>query len=166
MSVAFYNIPPGIPGTEETVRRMLALVNSGKVHPEVMETARILTQGLPNKDYHAEAEKLFRFVRDNIRYQRDPRGVEYVRAPNVVLKKGVGDCDDAATLYAALAESVGLPTGFEAIKADPGFPYEFTHIYPIVRTHKWYAADTTTPGADFGWRPQAGVFGRRRFMNY
>jgi transglutaminase-like putative cysteine protease len=55
---------------------------------------------------------LFEYVRDHIRYIKDPVGVESVSDPYYTLARMVGDCDDQAVLLAALYESVGFPTRF------------------------------------------------------
>jgi len=166
MQIERYEIPPGVRGTLRTIEEMQRLVAEGKRDPDIIQTARIIVRHLPNKDYYGEAEAIFKFVKDNIRYVRDPEGVELLAHPLQVLKEGQGDCDELATLFCALAAAIGMQTGFEAIRSERNYPDEFSHVYPIVQTSQgWRAADTSVAESSLGWRPEAGVFGRRIFIN-
>ena len=50
---------------------------------------------------------LFDYTKENIQYISDPRGGDYWADPNETLQVGAGDCDDYATLMAALIEAIG-----------------------------------------------------------
>lgn len=64
--------------------------------------------GIQSKDYLSEALALYYFVCNRTRYMRDPRTIELVRAPYVVVDQLLAghtpclDCDDMAALLAAL----------------------------------------------------------------
>lgn len=73
-------------------------------------------------------------------FRNDPVAVELVRTPTaqlgVIARQGrmPGDCDDAATLGAALALTRGLPTRLTVIGFGPTGPAtSYTHVYPEVR---------------------------------
>jgi len=162
MQVTLLNYPFGYAGTKFTIDKMHVMVRKGKTDPDVIGAARAIVRNCPRKNYHAEAEAIFDFVKRNIRYTRDPNGVELVQSPSVTLRLGHGDCDDAAVLISALCEAVGMRTGFETIRSNPQVPDEFSHVYAIVRTNEgWRAADPTVDESFFGWQPQAGVYGRK-----
>lgn len=59
------------------------------------------------------------WVQDNVRYILDPTdadgGVELVQTPQVTLQLLAGDCDDQATLTAALLSVIGHPCRFIAV---------------------------------------------------
>jgi hypothetical protein len=152
--------------TEYTLSKMRELVTSGQRDPDIVRAARSMVRNCNPKDYYDEAECIFRWVKANIRYVRDPNNCEWLQSPSVTLREGQADCDCGACLLGALFGSVGLATGFEAIQADPRYPGEFSHVYAIVKTPKgWRAADWTVPTSFFGWRPTAGVVGRKIFLN-
>lgn len=73
------------------------------------------------------------FLRAVWRVQPDPEDTEYINSPNHLLElyttKGTmaGDCDDAATLSAALLAALGWPATFVAIRM-PG-QSEFSHVF-------------------------------------
>lgn len=100
-------------------------------------------------------------VRHAVRYVRDPmlggvraRGVEgarveFVAAPRLVLRSGVGDCDDMAALVASICECCGRGWDFEVSEGEGG-P---SHVWAVVRTATgWEAIDPVLPGVGRGER--------------
>lgn len=139
-------------GTRQTLRLMARLVRDAvRTQPAVRSTAADITAFIPGQAFREEARTLFEFVRDRIRYLGDVNGVETVQAPNVTLDVMHGDCDDKATLLAAMLESIGHPARFVAV----GFhnPGEFEHVYVESRIGaEWVPMDTTMPVL-MGWSP-------------
>lgn len=136
-------LPEGVEGVRATLNLMARLARAGKKSLPVRLAAQQLTNHLPQKDWLAEVAELHRFVRDRIRYVRDVRGVETVQAPERTLQLKSGDCDDKATLLAALLESIGHPARFHAIGFRRG---HFSHVFPETRIgRRWLALETTEP---------------------
>ncbi len=103
----------------------------------------------------AEIERLWRFVRDQIRYVRDVHGVETVQTPERTLQIGQGDCDDKATLLAAMLESIGHPARYVALAFQPS---NFSHVLVETKVGRgpratWIAMETTEL-KPFGWYPK------------
>lgn len=167
MRVNLQSYPEGGPRfTDYTLSKMRDLVIAGQRDPIIVKAARQMIINCSPKDYYCEAKTIFRWVKDNIRYVRDPNNCEWVQAADVTLREGQADCDCGAVLLSSLYGAIGLPTGFEAIKADRRYPGEYSHVYAIVKTPKgWRAADWTVAGASFGWSPTAGVLGRKIVLN-
>lgn len=115
----------------------------GKINPEIRSLALSLIRGHSQKDWTSEIKSLHNFVRDNIRYVRDVRGVETLHTPLKLLELGQGDCDDKSVLLATLLESIGHPTRFVAI----GFaPNRYDHVYVDTRLRDvWVGLETTEP---------------------
>lgn len=144
-------IPSGKAGTAETLRIMRGLVRDYKKSLPIRTTALDIVRGLNQKDYAGELRAIHRFVRDNIRYVRDIKGVETVSAPDYTLQIGQGDCDDKSVLLAALLESIGHPTRFVAVGYAPN---EYAHVLVESRIGAgWLPAETTEP-VDVGWYPE------------
>lgn len=102
-----------------------------------------------------EAVKIFQWVRHRIRYVNDPHGGELFTELELMLKRGMGDCDDMAALLASLFLAAGIATKLRVIKTkkDKGW----AHIYPIARVDgKWRAFDATERWAA-GWEYPAAV---------
>jgi transglutaminase-like putative cysteine protease len=148
--IALAELPDGAQGTRTTLQIMSALVGQFKANPRIWELAHSLTQHLAPKDFAGQVRELHNYVRDQIRYVHDIRGIETVQTPTVTLDAGQGDCDDKATLLATLLESIGHATRFKAIGRVAG---EFQHVYvqtPIGAT--WVSLDTTHD-VPAGWEP-------------
>lgn len=143
--------PNGIAGIRQTLRTMSLIVDRAKVTPAIRAKAVELCSGIPPKDYRAEAETLFLFVRDQVRYVRDVSSVETLHDPALILRTMAGDCDDKSMLLASLLESIGARTAFVA--CGPG-PLRMVHVYVRVLVRgKWIGADATEP-RPFGWEPK------------
>jgi transglutaminase-like putative cysteine protease len=86
-----------------------------------------ICRGLRSKDYLSELAALHYFVCQRVRYQRDPLTVELVKTPMATLQTGVGDCDDIATLLAAMGLLCGSQARFVTVAFRRKFP--FTHVF-------------------------------------
>lgn len=107
--------------------------------------------GIGARQYTQEARALQTWVQQNVRYVRDPVDVELVQSPEVTLKILTGDCDDQATLLAAMLAATGHPAQFVAVGMN-GAP--FSHV--LVETKiadKWVPAETILR-KPLGWYPQ------------
>lgn len=134
---------------------MRRLVNQYKRAPQIRELALDLTSQLRPKDWAGEIKAVFEFVRDQIRYTRDIRGMETLQIPPVTLDLSAGDCDDKSTLLAALLESIGHPTRFVAVGYT--VPKAYSHVYVETKLGpRWVALDATMP-VDVGWSPRPPV---------
>jgi transglutaminase-like putative cysteine protease len=144
--------PVGEAGTFHTLRVMRAMVNAAKVDPEVIERAVRIIFDEPQHDQLAEITAIFHFVRGRIRYVRDVAGVETLADPRTTLKRLVGDCDDQATLLAALLESVGYSTRFVlGAYASQEFEHVFTQVLLTDGVNsEWINADTIF-NVPLGW---------------
>lgn len=100
-------------GAPQTISVMRHAVLISQQDLSVRTLAERVCQHLPSKDYTSEYLALYHMVLGQCRYMRDPRTVELVRAPDVVAKQILSggtpclDCDDEATLLAALITAVG-----------------------------------------------------------
>lgn len=160
MQVSIHRIPGGEEGTRATLSRMRKFVIDSikdKKHGAFLRGLAIkitLDAGCKTKEFYCEAKSLFEWVRDNVKWIRDTRGFETLQYPYRTLAYGAGDCDDLSILLASLAISIGIPTKFRAIAANPARPDQFSHVYVMmdpVGNDRWIAADPTVKSAPFGW---------------
>ncbi len=141
-------IPSGMAGARATLREMARLAREYSKHPRIRQTAELIVAPLPGKQFRAEAVAIFDEVRNAIRYTRDAHHFETLSTPVRVLDVRVGDCDDMATLLAALLLSVGHPVRFVAIGQSRG---EVSHVYLETKIGPhWLALDPTEP-MPAGW---------------
>jgi transglutaminase-like putative cysteine protease len=130
---------------------MRALVLRSKKSVRIRETAARLVNGYQQKDWLSEIKKLHAFVRDEIRYVRDIRGVETLHIPERVLDQQHGDCDDKSVLLAALLESIGHPTRFVAVGFVPG---RYSHVFVESKIGEKWVPLETTENVGIGWTPK------------
>ena len=107
--------PNGLAHVSSTVRTMARLATEEQSTYPVRNLATRITHGVPSKQYALELASIYRWVRDNIRYRKDPRGVEWVQRPTRTVLEQAGDCDDIATLIAALVGSLGHEWRFHTV---------------------------------------------------
>ncbi len=122
---------------------MSGIARRSSTQPLVRSLAlRIIEQaGVKSHDFLEEAEALGRFVQENVRYIRDPHGVEQLHDPIYMInqiKRGqaMGDCDDQALLLSALLLSVGVQP-FYAIVRYRNTTGAYNHIYTVVYDNNW-----------------------------
>lgn len=156
------SIPGGEAGTYATLRIMRDLVKEAVRDPSmtVRNKALEIIGHLPPRQWMAEIRALQQFVRDHIRYVRDPTDVELVGTPDSILRIGQGDCDDKATLLAALLDATGHPARFAALGFN-GRGNGFSHVLVETRVNNtgndsrdWMPLETILPDKPAGWYPQ------------
>ena len=141
--------------TLHTLRRMAELVR-GEIAPDFCgfrsEAVRRAALDV-TKDATTEAETIqawFEFVRDGLRYVRDPYDTELVQDPCSTLELRAGDCDDRVVLLCAGLLALGYLPRFVAQHNGA----EFSHVYAEVvseAAQSWIALDPTGDGK--GLRP-------------
>jgi hypothetical protein len=122
--------------------------------PKIQQLAsRILEEyEVPSRDFEAEAKAVFDWVRTNIRYTRDPEGLELFRKPIRTVQLGIADCDDMSILICALLGTIGHRLQLRVIGVTSKEP---EHIYPLDllppdNSTYYIALDATRP-EDMGW---------------
>lgn len=160
-------IPRGYRGTRKTVEEIKQLVRSGSGDFYVRQKAIdiLLRREVRAKDYLGEIRALFEWVQDNIRYTKDPVGIETLHSARQMLALRAGDCDDQTVLLGAMLQSVGHPVRLVLMGRDARRPLLFSHVYlEVLYRGRWIALDPTMPHA-VGWTPRQAtrrVFGLRR----
>lgn len=162
--VQILRIPDSERGTEATLKIMKKLVLSpwGARNPQIVLLANAIRDHVPSKDYAAEADAIFQWVKANVAYKLDPSGMEWIQTPTYTTSRRAGDCDDHSGLIAALAMASGFQAAFRTVAADPTNPTRMSHVYAMIGVSKggktqWYASDSTQAESSLGWNPP-GVF--------
>jgi hypothetical protein len=124
-------LPEGIAGVDATVSKMAEMAHSqygsksAKIRALAIDIVR--DAGIKDKDYFGEMVAIHRWVRDNIRYVRDPIGQETLSYPEeTAFNSRAGDCDDLSTLEIALLGSIGIESYPVVVGTFPG---HFSHVY-------------------------------------
>ncbi|HMG13331.1 MAG TPA: hypothetical protein VK571_09155 [Gemmatimonadaceae bacterium] len=139
--------------------------------PNVVEVASRIVRPFRPDDYRAQASELHRFVRDGIRYQRDPDRREQLADPRASIWRGFGDCDDKAADAMALSNAVGLDADIWPVwKGDMLAHVQWATRWPgserLPQSRDggevldgppgkgWLVSDPTIAGAELGVDPQ------------
>lgn len=129
--------------------------------PFIVEHATKLARAHKPDDYEAIANEIHRFVRDGIRYQRDPALKEEFESAGTVLRRGWDDCDGKSRLAVALALALGIEAEINPMWRD-GY---LTHVqwrvrWPMSQRAKgaqadgWVVGELTVKGAELGQDPR------------
>lgn len=149
-------IGEGMAGIFDTIEIMRRLAREGSRDIRVRNAAAQIVFLQPERSDLHEVVSLFNYVRDHIRYTRDPLFYESVAVPAQVLALGYGDCDDKATLLSSMLESVGYLTRFVVTGySDASRP---EHVYlQVLIGGQWMNADPTEHHA-LGYAPPNPLF--------
>lgn len=150
-TVTEFRVSDGPQRNHSTLATMREFIELGKVDPMILQAAHSILWHSPERDEFGEVSALFDYVRDYIRYVRDPVGVEAVASPAMTLQRRIGDCDDQTTLLCALLESCGYPTRLVMgqFSAD-----DYEHVWcQVFACGYWLDCDPIERTAEVGYAP-------------
>jgi len=148
-------LPGGDVGVLQTVNAMRDVVRASLAAPVVRLTAEAAVEGAT--DPVTQWRLLRNWLATHTQFLADPPNLELVRTPVEQLRRiardGImrGDCDDVATLAAALTLALGRPARFAVLgffQPGPATPYR--HIFTEMQTAPdvWRDFDVTRrPGS-------------------
>ncbi len=85
-------------------------------------------------------ERIFWFVKGNIRYRADAPGNEEIRSPGYLFQTGRGDCKSLSIAIGALCRALGIPFKYRFIRQRGASNYH--HVYVVA-----YPTDGSSDGA-------------------
>lgn len=146
-------LPGGDAGTWATLWAMKAFVDDAvEKSPYLAELAAAIARGCGRVKMN-RAKAVYNFLSRHVKFQMDPQGVEHVRHPDQLIseinRRGVarGDCDEVATLGAALLKKLGLSPVFVVVGRKAGGRFEHVlygvrnsrgQFFPIDSQHRFY----------------------------
>ena len=122
------------PRLGDVTQAMIQFAHKGKQDLEVRRLCEVICQDLWQGDYASECLAIYYWVCQNIRYMRDIHDVEFVKEPSQLIRTKAGDCDDMATLLAAMLMAMGNRCDF-ILAHFRGSPAP-EHVYVRVITPK------------------------------
>lgn len=140
-------------GAKQTVAFIRRMALESQDHFSVRLLAEEIVNHLGSKDYLSEILGVYNFVLSNTRYANDPRTVELVRAPWLIVKEMAAgktpsiDCDDLVALIAALLLSLGREVRIVVLAFRHAFHQrerQYSHVVLQVREPKtgvWITLD-------------------------
>lgn len=140
-------------GAPQTVGVMKHAALVSQSHFPVRLMAEEVCSRIGGKDYTSEALACLYFLESRSRYMRDPRTVELVRAPYVVVQEILHgkipslDCDDMAAFLGAMLLQTGAEVRFATVAFRPLIyrgQKQFSHVFTQCReprTGAWLSLD-------------------------
>jgi hypothetical protein len=153
-------------GVRQPQMRELALAITGNGQRDVKvgkRTFKVRGAGCPPRDGLCEAEAVYKWVKNNVRYTGDVapikmpngavEGIDLFQAPLRTVEFGGEDCDGHSVLNATLLTLNGIPAKFRV--TAPTRNSDWAHIYNLfglakTNPKRWIPLDTTLPGDMFG----------------
>lgn len=132
---------------------MARLIKEGAKDQTIRDKAAQLVRGLSVRDsnarnYLAQANAIFQFVRDHVRYLRDIDGMETLHPAPWVLVNRYGDCDDKTVLSMALARAIGFPVRIVAV----GYHGQsYSHVFGQFRFGRGWVTMECCENQPLGW---------------
>ena len=147
----------GDPGIEQTVEVMRHLIDEAVADQNFVNFAVRIVGTVPAYHDLGEAEVLYNWVKQNIRFTKDPVTKEKLYPPQQLLKIKAGDCDDISMLLGAFLIALGYPARLITLAANTAQPSEFSHVYieaevPPGSTN-WVPMDAARVDSQFGVAP-------------
>lgn len=135
------------------MQRMAANVRDCLAHSVlVVQTANNIVANVAPRDADGQIATIGSWLDAHFRYLSDPVGVELLRDPAggilEIRQRGYtqGDCDEAATLAAALGMANGIPARFRALAFySTNAPYTHVVCDLLGNGRKWTPIDITKP---------------------
>lgn len=134
-------IADGKKGNVQTIKVMKDVARQRAGHPIIRQKALDILGScqIPSQDHLSEAICIGNYVKEHVRYVRDPDNIELLTDPLTMIdqiSRGVsqGDCDDMSLLIATLLLSIGCQPYFRAVRYKENSGH-FNHIYVVVYEH-------------------------------
>ncbi len=89
-----------------------------------------MAESLRRRNDRETLRAVWSFVKDNIRYVRDPIGHELVKSPGAMWESKSGDCKSFSVMIGSILRCLGFRYFYRVARYDPKKP-EMGHIYPV-----------------------------------
>lgn len=143
-------------GAPQTVSVLTGAALRSQNDLRVRLLAEDIAAGLGSKDYLSEGLAVYYFVLGNTRYMRDPRTVELVKSPQLIvaeLRSGKIpriDCDEMTAFIAALGLAMGNEVRIVTVAFRHAFHNghrQYSHVFPQFVEPRTRAVVTLDPVA-------------------
>jgi hypothetical protein len=117
-------VPNGV--TEDIVSEILRVYQ--KYLPQLKEFAQGFQ--VPCRCPEKIAKKIWYWIKDNIKYKRDPKGVQYIKSPARTIWDGYGDCKTYSIVAMSILHHLGIKAKFRFTSYSDEKPLH--HVYVVI----------------------------------
>lgn len=149
LKISETDISDGVQGNIQTIDMMKKVARLHAGNPSLRKLAINILQEyqIPSNYFINESLAIGDYVKNNVRYVRDPDNIEQLQDPlgmlrDIQLRAATGDCDDMALFTAALLLTIGHQPFFRAIRYEEPFG-NFNHIYVVDYEKNPYQTEKT-----------------------
>ena len=142
--------------SKNTLEEMKYYINNGLTQLIVRQTVHNILRNISERSQYDEIKVIFKWVQDHCRYTNDPKGLECITAPEVMLEEisktglALEDCDSFTILLATLLKFAGYPVRLKAVGFYKG--KQLSHVYLQVKLgDEWMSADAIKKDKSLGW---------------
>ncbi len=136
----------GVQAIYNTLNRMKDVINRSIRNWKVRDFAAWIVSRVAPHDKLGEAQAIFDFVQQRVRYCHDPSGLEMLTTPDILIDKirsgniPTEDCDGFTILLLSLLKSLGFLVALRAAGYRPD--KKFSHVYGLVNIKdRWVPFD-------------------------
>ncbi len=101
-------------------------------YQDTWHTTAELAESLRRDTELDTCKAVFDFIVENVNYNEDPDGVQWIRTPARLLHDGEGDCKSMAILSASLLNNLGIPCFFRFVSFSKN--NQITHVYTVTES--------------------------------
>lgn len=101
-------------------------------YQDTWHTTAELAETLKRETEEDTCRAVFEFIINNVRYNEDPDGVQWIRTPARLLHDGEGDCKSMAILSASILNNLGIPCFFRFVSFSKN--HQITHVYTVTES--------------------------------
>lgn len=133
-NISFDRIVSDSAPSQEVIGLIVTTVNDYSKSKFVRLVKQKLSYGNPNT---AEfVKRVFDYVCSQVKYLRDPQGHEIIYTPELLIKRGRGDCKKYSTFISSVLKEAGIQSVLKVVAYDK--KNDWQHVYVIVPTPKGY----------------------------
>lgn len=101
-------------------------------YQDTWHTTAELAESLRRGTEEETCRAVFDFIIENVNYNEDPDGVQWIRTPARLLHDGEGDCKSMAILSASLLNNLRIPCFFRFVSFSKN--NQITHVYTVTES--------------------------------
>lgn len=150
-----FTLADGQVGTEQTIAAMAAIVHSTDYSRDVKQLAERIS-GMHPQNPIQQMREVFHWFKQNVKFRRDPKGVEILSHPDQILEELVKtatspdprveiDCKKASVLGASLLRQMKFRPLFVVMGRRADGPYEHVYWGAIVNNVPFHLDPQETP---------------------